>query len=56
MTTDDFVPRKRLEDMSREERVKAGQEEIWWMVQGGQDGEEYTNSVLFLIKVLESLK
>ena len=48
--------RKPFEELTREERVDAGIQEIWYLVQGGQDGREYTNSILFLIKVLESLK
>ena len=47
---------KPFEELTREERVDAGLQEIWYLVQGGQDGREYTNSILFLIKVLESLK
>ena len=45
-----------LEEMSPDERVDAAIGEIWYLVQGGQDGREYTNSILFIIRVLESFK
>ena len=47
---------KQIDEMTREERVKAAIDEIWYLVQGGQDGREYANSILFIIRVLESLK
>jgi hypothetical protein len=47
---------KPFEELSREERIDAAIQEIWYLVQGGQDGREYANSILFIIRVLESLK
>ena len=47
---------KTIDEMTREERVDAAIDEIWWLVQGGQDGREYANSILFIVRVLESLK
>ena len=47
---------KELAEMTREERVEAGIQEIWWIVQGGQDGREYANSISFVIQVLDSLR
>ena len=49
-------PPKPLSEMTREERVEAGIQEIWWIVQGGQDGREYADSIAFVIQVLESLR
>jgi hypothetical protein len=47
---------KTLDDMTREERVNAGIEEITYVVMGGQDGREYANSIAFIMQVLESLR
>ena len=49
-------PPKPLSEMTREERVEAGIQEIWWIVQGGQDGREYADSIAFVIQVLDSLR
>ena len=49
-------PPKPLSEMTREERVEAGIQEIWWIVQGGQDGKEYADSIAFVIQVLDSLR
>jgi len=49
-------PPKPLAEMTREERVEAGIQEIWWIVQGGQDGREYADSIAFVIQVLDSLR
>jgi hypothetical protein len=51
----DIEPRKTLEEMTRQERVDSAIQEIWYLVQGGQDGREYADSILYIIKVLESL-
>lgn len=58
MTSDEINAHqlKTIDEMTRQERVDAAIQEIWYMVQGGQDGREYANSILFIIKVLESLK
>jgi len=47
---------KTFDELTPNERIDAAIEEIWWLVRGGQDGEEYANSILFIIRVLESLK
>ena len=47
---------KTIDEMTRQERVDAAIDEVWWLVQGGQDGREYANSILFIVRVLESLK
>ena len=47
---------KTLDEMTREERVDAGIEEITYLVMGGQDGREYANSISFIIQVLDSLR
>ena len=47
---------KTLDEMTREERVDAGIQEITYLVMGGQDGREYTNSISFIIQVLDSLR
>jgi len=55
---DKFVniqPRKTLEEMTRKERVDSAIQEIWYLVQGGQNGREYADSIFYIIKVLESL-
>ena len=49
-------PPKALSEMSREERVEAGIQEVWWIVQGGQNGKEYADSIAFVIQVLDSLR
>ena len=48
-------PRKTLEEMTRQERVDSAKQEIWYLVQGGQNGKEYADSILDIIQVLESL-
>jgi len=47
---------KTIAEMTREERVDAAIQEVWYLVQGGQDGREYANSILFITRILESLK
>jgi hypothetical protein len=47
---------KTLDEMTREERVDAGLKELAYVVMGGQDGREYTGSILFIQEVLESLR
>lgn len=37
------------------ERIEAAIEELGWMAWGGQDGEEWLGSMLFLLRVLKSL-
>ena len=47
---------KTLDEMTREERVNAGLEELGYVVMGGQDTREYTNSISFIMQVLDSLR
>ena len=47
---------KTLDEMTREERVDAGLEELGYVVMGGQDTREYTNSISFIMQVLDSLR
>ena len=47
---------KTFEELTKDERIKLALEELDWIVIGGQDGEEFYNSIQFLRKVLESLR
>ncbi len=47
---------KSFEEHTREELIDLALEELDWMVIGGQDGEEYYNSVQLIRRVLRSLK
>lgn len=47
---------KSFEEHTKEELIDLALEEIDWLVLGGQDGEEYYNSIQFIRKVLRSLK
>ena len=47
---------KDFEDLTREQKIQLALEEIDWIVIGGQDGEEFYNSIQFLRKVLRSLR
>ena len=46
---------KDFKDLTREQKIKLALEEVDWIVIGGQDGEEFYNSIQFLRKVLRSL-
>jgi hypothetical protein len=46
---------KDFEDLTRDQKIQLALEEIDWIVIGGQDGEEFYNSIQFLRKVLRSL-
>jgi len=47
---------KPFEELTREQRIQLALEEVDWIVIGGQDGEEYYNSIQFIRKVLRSLR
>ena len=47
---------KTFEEHTREELIDLALEEIDWIVIGGQDGEEYYNSIQFIRRVLRSLR
>ena len=50
------LAKKSFEELTREERIKLALEEVDWIVIGGQDGEEFYNSIQFIRKVLRSLR
>ncbi len=50
------LAKKSFEELTRDERIKLALEEIDWVVIGGQDGEEFYNSIQFIRKVLRSLR
>ena len=47
---------KTLEELTTNEKVQLALEELAAIVMGGQDGEEYYNSVKFIKDVLESFR
>ena len=47
---------KRLAEIEKNELIDKAIEELGWIVAGGQDGEEFYNSILFIKKVLERCK
>lgn len=47
---------KDFEDLTRDQKIQLALEEIDWLIIGGQDGNEYYNSIQFLRKVLRSLR
>jgi hypothetical protein len=50
------LAKKTFDELTKNEKIKLALEELAAMVMGGQDGEEYYNSVKFIKKVLESLR
>lgn len=47
---------KRLAEIEKNELIDKAIEELGWIVMGGQDGEEFYNSILFIKQVLERCK
>jgi len=47
---------KTIAELTTDEKVKLALEELAAIVIGGQDGEEYYNSIKFIKDVLESFK
>ena len=47
---------KDFEELTRDQKIQLALEEIDWIVIGGQDGEEFYNSIQFIRKVLRSLR
>ena len=47
---------KTFDELTKDEKIKLALEELAAIVMGGQDGEEYYNSVKFIRDVLESLR
>ena len=47
---------KEFKDLTEQERIQLALEELDWIVIGGQDGEEFYNSIQFLRRVLKSFR
>jgi len=47
---------KTFSELTKDEKIKLALEELAAIVMGGQDGEEYYNSIKFIKDVLESFK
>ena len=47
---------KTFAELTKDEKIKLALEELAAIVMGGQDGEEYYNSIKFIKDVLESFK
>jgi hypothetical protein len=47
---------KTFNELTKDEKIQLALEELAAIVMGGQDGEEYYNSVKFIKNVLESLR
>lgn len=46
---------KPFEELTKEERIQLALDEVVWIGIGGQDSEEFYNSIQFIRKVLRSL-
>ena len=47
---------KEFKDLTEQERIQLALEELDWIVIGGQDGEEFYNSIQFIRRVLKSFR
>jgi glucose-6-phosphate 1-dehydrogenase len=47
---------KTFEELTKDEKIQLALEELAAIVMGGQDGEEYYNSIKFIKDVLESFR
>ena len=47
---------KEFKDLTDQERIQLALEEVDWIVIGGQDGEEFYNSIQFIRRVLKSFR
>lgn len=47
---------KTFEELTKDKKIKLALEELAAIVMGGQDGEEFYNSVKFIKNVLESFR
>lgn len=45
-----------FDELTKDQKIQLALEELDWIVIGGQDGEEFYNSIQFIRKVLKSLK
>ena len=50
------LAKKSFDELTKDQRIQLALEEVDWIVIGGQDGEEFYNSIQFIRKVLRSLK
>ena len=50
------LAKKPFKDLTDQERIQLALEEIDWIVIGGQDGEEFYNSIQFIRRVLKSFR
>jgi len=50
------LAKKSFEELTRDEKIKLALEEVVWIGIGGQDSEEFYNSIKFIKDVLESFK
>lgn len=50
------LAKKSFDELTREQKIQLALEEVDWVVLGGQDGEEFYNSIQFIRKVLRSLR
>ena len=50
------LAKKEFKDLTDQERIKLALEELDWIVIGGQDGEEFYNSIQFIRRVLKSFR
>lgn len=50
------IANKEFKDLTDQERIQLALEELDWIVIGGQDGEEFYNSIQFIRRVLKSFR
>ena len=50
------LAKKPFKDLTEQERIKLALEELDWILIGGQDGEEFYNSIQFIRRVLKSFR
>ena len=50
------LAKKPFKDLTDQERIQLALEELDWIVIGGQDGEEFYNSIQFIRRVLKSFR
>ena len=50
------LSKKPFKDLTDQERIQLALEELDWIVIGGQDGEEFYNSIQFIRRVLKSFR
>lgn len=50
------LAQKSFDDLTKDQKIQLALEEVDWIVLGGQDGQEFYNSIQFIRRVLKSLK